>query len=316
MDAIIKDALKTKLFSRTGRGGGGCISEGEGYNTDNGMVFVKRNSGKEARRMFDSEYEGLKAIMATNTVRVPKPLVVLDNPKGGAIIVLEFVEMSSLSRHAAKLGEQLARMHLHNEEQRVKCEERASDITSQRRDEETGENVEPYVSKFGFHCTTCCGYIPQDNTWCDDWVEFYTRQKLQAQINLLEKEKTTDRELQNLWPQVQLKIPEFFKDIEVRPALLHGDLWGGNAAESSEGPVIFDPAAFYGHSEFDLAIAKMFGGFGSAFFQAYHSVIPKAPGFETRHQLYQLFHYLNHWNHFGSGYRGSSISIMRRLVGK
>ena len=59
--------------------------------------------------------------------------------------------------------------------------------------------------------------------------------------------------------------------------------------------VIFDAASFYGHSEYDLGIAKMFGGFGQAFFTAYHHVIPKAPGFDQRNELYQLFHYLNHW---------------------
>ena len=59
--------------------------------------------------------------------------------------------------------------------------------------------------------------------------------------------------------------------------------------------VVFDPAAFYGHSEFDLAITYMFGGFGKQFYDSYHSLIPKAPGFETRQSLYQLFHYLNHW---------------------
>ena len=59
--------------------------------------------------------------------------------------------------------------------------------------------------------------------------------------------------------------------------------------------VIFDPASFYGHSEFDLSIAAMFGGFSNAFYNAYHQLIPKAPGFDKRHQLYLLFHYLNHW---------------------
>lgn len=112
----------------------------------------------------------------------------------------------------------------------------------------------------------------------------------------------------------QLKIPELFQGLEIVPALLHGDLWGGNVAENSSGPVIFDPASFYGHSEYELAIAGMFGGFSSAFYSAYHSKVPKAPGFERRLQLYQLFHYLNHWNHFGSGYRGSSINIMRNLI--
>jgi fructosamine-3-kinase len=59
--------------------------------------------------------------------------------------------------------------------------------------------------------------------------------------------------------------------------------------------VVFDPASFYGHHEFELAIAGMFGGFNSTFYQAYHNLIPKAPGFEARHKLYQLYHYLNHW---------------------
>ena len=113
---------------------------------------------------------------------------------------------------------------------------------------------------------------------------------------------------------LQLKIPQFFTDVEVVPALLHGDLWGGNVAECAEGPVIFDPASFYGHSEFELGIAGMFGGFSSSFYSAYHEKIPKVPGFAKRNQLYQLFHYLNHWNHFGGGYRGSSIRIMKDLL--
>ena len=59
--------------------------------------------------------------------------------------------------------------------------------------------------------------------------------------------------------------------------------------------MIFDPASFYGHHEFDLAIAGMFGGFTKQFYDAYHELIPKAPGFDVRHKLYTLFHYINHW---------------------
>lgn len=85
-------------------------------------------------------------------------------------------------------------------------------------------------------------------------------------------------------------------------------------AECAEGPVIFDPASLYGHSEFELSIASMFGGFSNAFYSAYHDKIPKAPGFAQREKLYQLFHYLNHWNHFGGGYRDSSIRTMKDLL--
>ena len=123
--------------------------------------------------------------------------------------------------------------------------------------------------------------------------------------------------MKELWPKLKSKIPDFFKEIQVEPSLLHGDLWSGNSGEDSSGPgnysqdstfhlltscacnctctVIFDPASFYGHHEFDLAIAGMFGGFNRQFYDAYHKIIPKAPGFATRHKLYTLFHYLNHW---------------------
>lgn len=59
--------------------------------------------------------------------------------------------------------------------------------------------------------------------------------------------------------------------------------------------VVFDPASFYGHHEYELAIAGMFGGFTASFYEAYHSHFPRAHGFDSRHKLYQLFHYLNHW---------------------
>lgn len=60
--------------------------------------------------------------------------------------------------------------------------------------------------------------------------------------------------------------------------------------------VAYDPASFYGHHEFDLAITTMFGGFSRDFYSAYHHLIPQAPGFATRSKLYLLFHYLNHWS--------------------
>lgn len=39
-------------------------------------------------------------------------------------------------------------------------------------------------------------------------------------------------------------------------------------------------------------------------------VMPKQPGFDKRMDLYMLYHYLNHYNMFGSGYRSSAMSII------
>ncbi|XP_035233233.1 ketosamine-3-kinase-like [Stegodyphus dumicola] len=146
-----------------------------------------------------------------------------------------------------------------------------------------------------------------------DHAEFYGQQRLDHQIRLVES-NYGDREARELWSELSLKLPSFFKDITITPALLHGDLWSGNVSETEEGPVIFDPAVFYGHSEYELSIADMFGGFPRSFYNAYYNVLPKQPGFEKRKDVYKLFHCLNHWNHFGGGYRSSSISIMKRIL--
>ncbi|NXR73134.1 KT3K kinase, partial [Pycnonotus jocosus] len=217
-------------------------------------------------------------------------------------------------RHSALLGTQLADLHLHNQQLRGKMKKEESTVGKGQ-----GQMEAHFVDQFGFHTVICCGYLPQlvlllqVNNWHRDWVSFFARQRIQPLMDLIER-SSGDREARELWAQLQLKIPSFFCGIEIVPALLHGDLWGGNVAEDDSGPIIFDPASFYGHSEYDLEIARMFGGFSSFFYSTYHSKIPRAAGFEKHLQLYQLFHYMNQWNHFGSGYRGSSINIMRNLV--
>lgn len=308
MEAKLKKELGTNMLKSTGHSGAGCISEGQSYDTDFGRVFVKINHKSEAKLMFDGEMASLEAIVKTQTVKVPKPMKVIELDRGGCAFVMEHLDMKGLSKYSKQLGEQLADMHLHNKRQLEKLDKEQQTVGKG-----AGQSEAAVVEQFGFHITTCCGYIPQVNEWQDDWVAFYSQRRLQHQINLVEQ-SYGDREARELWAKLQLKIPQFFSDVEIVPALLHGDLWTGNVAESADGPLIFDPASFYGHSEFELAIAGMFGSFSKSFYSAYHEKIPQAPGFAKRNQLYQLFHYLNHWNHFGGGYRGSSIRVMKDLI--
>ena len=56
-------------------------------------------------------------------------------------------------------------------------------------------------------------------------------------------QKYGDSEARSLWSRLQMKIPEFFKGIDIKPSLLHGDLWSGNAAEMDDGP----GSSFYIH---------------------------------------------------------------------
>jgi len=295
MEQFLKKELGYTFIKRSGQGGGGCISQGEMFNTDKGRIFVKENSKDGARKMFEGEFASLEAIQNTNTIKVPRPIKVLDRPHGpGALLVMEFLDMRGCSKQA-ELGKALAELHLANIKVKDESQEKKDDTSK-------------FVKKFGFHTETCCGFLPQGNNWTEQWVDFYT-QKLNEQIS-----RQKDGELQSLWSLLQPKISTFFEDLEIYPSLLHGDLWSGNIAQSEGTPVVFDPASFYGHHEYDLAIGRMFGGFDAEFSKAYHAIIPKQPGFDKRSELYQLFHYLNHWNHFGGGYKFQSLTIMRNLA--
>lgn len=189
------------------------------------------------------------------------------------------------------------------------------------------QNVNP-ISDFGFDVPTSCGVLPQVNEWTSDWVSFFARYRLELPINAILSDHG-DRELIQQWSHLQLKVDKFFADLSFKdgvddsetiiPALLHGDLWSQNAARIKTDsddwlPVVFDPSSFYGHSEYDFGIVRMFRGFPASFEQGYFEVMPKRKLFEQRNLLYQLFHHLNHWRQFGFGYRASSLRMIKLIL--
>jgi fructosamine-3-kinase len=105
-----------------------------------------------------------------------------------------------------------------------------------------------------------------------------------------------------------------FKGLNIKPSILHGDLWSGNIATVDGKPSIFDPAVYYGHHEADFGMSWC-AGFSPAFFEAYWSVIEKDEGgFEERKIMYQLYHILNHYNMFGGGYRSQAMGMLKQLL--
>ena len=100
-------------------------------------------------------------------------------------------------------------------------------------------------------------------------------------------------------------------------SLLHGDLWSGNKGFLPNGePIVFDPAAYYGDPETDLAMTRLFGGFDEDFYTAYHDIHPQRPDAEQRVALYQLYHLLNHVNLFGASYLGQCTATINRILAK
>lgn len=168
----------------------------------------------------------------------------------------------------------------------------------------------------------------QDNAFSSSWADFYANSRLRSIRDESVRNNGSDEEVSRLVEKIcTIVVPRLLGNdqIKITPVLVHGDLWSGNHTTaslpgmSSPEPVIYDPSACYAHSEFELGIMKMFGGFGRDFWEEYHTLVPKGEPvgeYEDRIRLYELYHQLNHYAMFGGGYRGSAVRIMNGLIGK
>ncbi|CAG8534543.1 1456_t:CDS:2 [Ambispora gerdemannii] len=239
---------------------GGCLNNAYKVDTDKGDVFVKTNSDPNSLTMFEGESEALKVISEAVPKFAPKPLCKGLLPNGGAFLATVFVSLNSASTRNQQIlfAKKLAQLH---------------SATSHNR-------------MFGFPVVTMCGTTSQDNSWEADWETFYKERRLRPMIANCLKNNSRDAELQRLGKIVVDKVVHhLLKDAEVKPALIHGDLWSGNWAidSTTNEPVIFDPAACYGHSEMELSIMTMFGSPSYDFFKEYHTHHPRQePFFEER----------------------------------
>nr|GMD33181.1 protein-ribulosamine 3-kinase, chloroplastic [Ipomoea batatas] len=260
--------------------GGGCISMANRYDTDAGPFFVKTNRGI-GPSMFEGEAVGLNAMYETRSIRVPKPYKVGSLPTGGSYIIMEFIEFGASRRDQSVLGRKLAEMH----------------------------KAAKSDKGFGFQVDNTIGSTPQINTWTQDWIEFYAEHRLMYQVQLA-RDQYGDSSIYQKGQKLAKNLGLLFQNVVLEPCLLHGDLWSGNITYDKNGePVILDPACYYGHNEAEFGMSWC-AGFGAAFYKGYFEVMPKQPGFEERRDVYMLYHYLNHYNMFGSGYRSSAMSII------
>lgn len=262
--------------------GGGDISSAWRVRTDDHPVFLKTGPAS-SYEMFLAESEGLKALDRAGAIRVPKVIGCVCSRKD-SLLALEWIEFEPGNSSTEQLlGKQLALQH--------RC---------------LGE-------QFGWHRDNTLGSTPQHNAWNDDWVSFFAEHRLGFQLELAAKNGFAGN-LQPEGRQLLDKLGYFFSDYWPEPSLLHGDLWGGNWASSDGRPVVFDPAVYYGDRESDIAMTKLFGGFGREFYAAYEKEWPTTSGSEKRVRLYQLYHVLNHLNLFGAAYLARAQGLIRELL--
>jgi len=244
----------------------------------------RKTAAQSSLAMFEAEAEGLAELRAAGAIRVPQVLDV-GVADGQSYIELERLELiSPTAAVEATLGGQLATLHRHTSDQ------------------------------FGWQRDNTIGLTPQHNDQSNDWIEFFREHRLGFQLELAAA-SGYNGEMSELGAELCAHLDVLFAGYEPVASLLHGDLWGGNWGNAGGAPVIFDPAVYYGDRESDIAMTRLFGGFGSVFYTAYESSWPMSAGHEQRAKLYQLYHVLNHVNLFGVGYRDQAVGLLRVLTG-
>lgn len=263
---------------------GGDIAEASLLNASDAKVFVKTLPLAQSG-LLSAEHDGLDALAGAGSVRTPRVIQrgMIDDL---AWLALECLDLQTRdARTDATLGSQLAALHRHGND------------------------------AFGWHRKNYIGRTPQANTPDADWSHFFATQRLEPQFDRLRRAQP-DSGWRDLKHMILESWNELSADHRPEPALIHGDLWRGNAAALDDGvPVIFDPAVHYADRECDLAMAHLFGGFDDAFYEHYQAAWPLPDGFEDRRLFYKLYHMLNHANLFGGGpYVGACEQLCRRIL--
>lgn len=281
--ALTKALGREVVASSEHRVSGGSINQCSGFETASGPIFVK-HGGADCLPVFEAEAAGLAELARAKALRIPNVLTVSIEGET-AFLVLEWIDLlPARPRSEQLLGERLALQHRVTRDQ------------------------------FGWDRDNTIGSTPQSNRPCAQWIEFFREQRLLPQLEMA-KQNGAAREVIDRGQQLCERLHVFFDNYHPVPSLLHGDLWGGNwGADGNGEPVLFDPSVYFGDREADIAMTRLFGGFGAAFYAAYQSAWPLEAGAEARVTLYNLYHVLNHFNLFGSGYLRQAQGMIQRLL--
>jgi protein-ribulosamine 3-kinase len=279
--ALRRDGLEG--LSSTAEVGGGSISRTLRLDGDSGPVLLKLEVA-EREDMLRAETESLAALRRTGAVAVPAVLA-CGTAGGRAYLALEWVDFGAKTQQAERnLGRALVDLHRST------------------------------AADFGWHRDNYIGRTPQPNERREDWSRFLRDMRLGPQLELARR-NGFPREAATLGARLLDDLEQLLEGHSPAPSLLHGDLWGGNWGATRDGtPYLYDPAVYFGDREADLAMTRLFGGFGPDFYRAYEREWPLPAGWELRVELYNLYHVLNHFNLFGGTYASQAAGSLRRLV--
>lgn len=250
---------------------GGDIHSAWRIEFSNKKLFLKRNIRNKKFLEFEKYcLQNLRKFINQENLIIPE-VIAYKNNKNIEILLIEWIDMHNFDQK--KLGKGLGELHLKSAESNPKM--------------------------FGFPVEGFIGTTDQKKGLEDNWIDCFLNLRIIPQFLIL-KSSILDKETIN---QVKEKIKSELLNHKPINALVHGDLWSGNAGMDKNGKgVIFDPASWWADNEVDIAMTKLFGGFRKEFYEEYHKIFPIKNGFEKRIIIYNFYHILNHANMFGGGY--------------
>ena len=268
------------VISTVERIGGGCIHNACRVISDSGSLFLKYNL-KTALPMYKAELQGLEDLRAASSLHIPQPLG-LGEAGNHAFFAMEFLSQAPRkSNFWEYFGEALAEMHRHSHE------------------------------NYGYSIPNFIGSLPQQNRYTSNWADFFAQERLLPQLFLAERKGLAPDSMREQIESLIEKLPSLMPFAP--PSLLHGDLWSGNFMTGPDGQAsIFDPAAYFGHREAEIAFTSLFGGYAPAFYDAYQATWPLEKGWQDRIDLFNLYPLMVHLNLFGRGYLPQVQGILSR----
>lgn len=265
----------------TGAASGGSIGAVATARTASGRTLIVKSHPHPPPHMFSCEARGLAWLTVDGGPRTPQVLAVSDHDP--AFIALEFIASGPVGvRDEALIGRRLAALHAAG------------------------------APQFGLDHDNHLAAVAQSNTPTDTWAEFLADRRIRPFARVAHERGSLPARTVDALDRLADRCADLVGPPEP-PARLHGDLWSGNVLVDTAGePVLIDPAVVGGHREIDLAMMRLFGGFGATVFAAYDEAFPRQQGHEDRVALNQVVPLLIHVMLFGAAY----LSRLEAAVGR
>ncbi len=262
---------------------GGDIHSSWKIEFSNKKLFLKRNDRNEKFLEFEKNcLQNLKQFINQKNLVIPE-VITYRNIKNIEILLIEWIDMQNFNQK--KLGKGLGEMHLHSNESNPKM--------------------------FGYPVQGFIGITDQKKGWEDNWIDCFLNLRIIPQLSILKSDILEEETIKKIEKKIKLELA-YHKPIN---SLVHGDLWSGNVGIDENGKgVIFDPASWWADNEVDIAMTKLFGGFGKEFYEEYYKVLPLKEGFEKRTIIYNFYHILNHANMFGGSYLNQVKNYAKTII--